>query len=61
MIAVFFFIWIAALVISINEIGWRMDGWSHYSRGRKIMFFVHLFFLIFSVGLSLTVVIKTAF
>lgn len=60
MIIIFYLIWFLALVFSATMIDWNVEDWLSYSRWKKILFFVHLFFLIFSVVLSLVMVIKSA-
>lgn len=60
MIIIFYLIWFLALVFSATMIDWNVEDWLSYNRWRKIMFFVHLFFLIFSVALSLVMVIRSA-
>jgi hypothetical protein len=60
MLMIFYFIWFIAVVFCAAKIDWNVDGWLYYSRWKKILFFVHLFFLIFSVFLSLAMVIKSS-
>jgi hypothetical protein len=60
MLIIFYFIWFLALVFSATMIDWNVEDWLSYNRWRKTLFFVHLFFLIFSVVLSLVMVIRSA-
>jgi hypothetical protein len=60
MTVIFYFIWFIALIFSASSIDWKVETWSYYSRWRKILFFVHLFFLIFSVSFSLLMVVKSS-